>query len=843
MPTGGATLTGSNVDATKEPGEPDHAGDSGGASVWYSWTPNFTGAASIDTAGSNFDTLLAVYAGGSLGSLTLLGSDDDVGSAGSTGRVCLAVAAGQTVEIAVDGFDGDTGNVQLAIGPKTDSAPCPALPPTITNGSGPLVGDTLHMSAGSFVDPGAAGVQWLRCYAAFCDPIDGATGAAYTITSRDTGTAIKLEVSSTGGGTTANNQSEPTQIISTTENVGSQNGRIFWSTKLSSASSEILSADLFGSDVKTIVSDTNDLRNPVVSPDVSQIAYVGAGGDLFLIASTGSGGSFDSGVQGNNPTWSPDGSRIAFIPPHSPGAPPSIDVWDLATGSVYPLYSFQQNTDVSDLAWSPDGTRIALTYTDFTIPPSGRSHIAVIAADGHGPLDVLLNSSTQSQRAPAWDPSSSEIAFVQDNDPQPGQSDLWIMNADGSGGVRVSPSVGPAEHVSSASWSPDASTIVYSDGGGASDLYLIDATGGAPTQLTGDAVSGATNETPDWAPLVAYSLATTVAGTGSGTVTSSPVGISCPGTCSGYFDDPTLVTLMEVAASGSTFAGWTGSCLGTGPCTVTVNDAKSVTATFNTIPAPPPPPPPPPPPSGGSSGGSSGGGSGGVYPDLKLVLTSDSPNAPSVGSPLVYHIVVSDHPQTFGASQVFVDVTLPPGYALTNTYADRGTGCTAAPPGLVCSLDWISPGVDGHITITGTVGQAGAQTATASVRHWLAEGNPADNTMTVTLDPPASTSTPSGSGSGAVTLVSPATITGRATVGSSLIAIPPKWSATPSRAVYQWQLCAGSRCAAIKGATKLTLKLTNTEAGKSVRLVTIATFNGATLTSNSKKILIGKIKR
>src|SRR5829696_10582956 len=58
--------SGSNVDATKEPGEPDHAGDAGGASVWYGWTAPHDGPATVDTCDSGFDTLLAVYTGGSV---------------------------------------------------------------------------------------------------------------------------------------------------------------------------------------------------------------------------------------------------------------------------------------------------------------------------------------------------------------------------------------------------------------------------------------------------------------------------------------------------------------------------------------------------------------------------------------------------------------------------------------------------------------------------------------------------------------------------------------------------------------------------------------------------------
>src|SRR5437016_14127428 len=75
------------------------------------------------------------------------------------------------------------------------------------------------------------------------------------------------------------------------------------------------------------------------------------------------------------------------------------------------------------------------------------------------------------------------------------------------------------------------------------------------------------------------------AGTGSGTVTSSPAGITCGTGCltaSADYDNGTAVTLTATAAGGSTFAGWSGGgCSGTSPCTVTMTAARSVTATFN----------------------------------------------------------------------------------------------------------------------------------------------------------------------------------------------------------------------------------------------------------------------
>src|SRR5205823_1004567 len=75
--------------------------------------------------------------------------------------------------------------------------------------------------------------------------------------------------------------------------------------------------------------------------------------------------------------------------------------------------------------------------------------------------------------------------------------------------------------------------------------------------------------------------------TGNGTVSSSPVGISCTtgnaGTCTADFLSGTQVSLTATPAAGSVFSGWSGSgisCPGTDPCPVTMDQARSVAATF-----------------------------------------------------------------------------------------------------------------------------------------------------------------------------------------------------------------------------------------------------------------------
>jgi trimeric autotransporter adhesin len=77
------------------------------------------------------------------------------------------------------------------------------------------------------------------------------------------------------------------------------------------------------------------------------------------------------------------------------------------------------------------------------------------------------------------------------------------------------------------------------------------------------------------------SLTVTEAGTGAGTVTSSPAGINCPTTCLANFASGTAITLTAAANANSTFAGWGGAlCEGTSTCTFTITANAAVTANF-----------------------------------------------------------------------------------------------------------------------------------------------------------------------------------------------------------------------------------------------------------------------
>ena len=69
--------TATNIVATKEPGEPKHAGGTGGHSVWWKWVAPANGVATINTTGSTFNTVLAVYTGTTVSNLTQVAANDN----------------------------------------------------------------------------------------------------------------------------------------------------------------------------------------------------------------------------------------------------------------------------------------------------------------------------------------------------------------------------------------------------------------------------------------------------------------------------------------------------------------------------------------------------------------------------------------------------------------------------------------------------------------------------------------------------------------------------------------------------------------------------------------------
>ncbi len=175
------TVTGTNVNATKQTGEPLHAGNSGGRSVWWKWTAPGAGPVNLDTRGSYFDTTLAVYTGSALTSLTAIASNDDLSATPhvQASAVTFSAASGTTYLIAVDGFNNNDSNgadtagitLNLAFTPSG-----PTLPVITTQPASAIVtaGNTLSFSV---VATGADSYQWQFNGT----NIGGATSATYSI--------------------------------------------------------------------------------------------------------------------------------------------------------------------------------------------------------------------------------------------------------------------------------------------------------------------------------------------------------------------------------------------------------------------------------------------------------------------------------------------------------------------------------------------------------------------------------------------------------------------------------------------------------------------------------------
>lgn len=204
------TLTGSSLSATKESGEPNHASEAGGASVWWKWTATLNGTLEVKTAGTPVDTLLGAYTGTAVNALTLLASNDDVEPAPTSGTdsqtrnrtslVTHPVTAGTTYYFAVDGWQGEwTSNISLTL-----TLSPTATAPTITTQP---VSQTVTAGTSVTFSVTATGVptptyQWAKNGAA----ISGATATTYTLSSPATSDAgsYTVTVSNSAGSVTSN---------------------------------------------------------------------------------------------------------------------------------------------------------------------------------------------------------------------------------------------------------------------------------------------------------------------------------------------------------------------------------------------------------------------------------------------------------------------------------------------------------------------------------------------------------------------------------------------------------------------------------------------------------------
>jgi len=110
--SGSATAT--NAYASKEASEPNHAGNSGGRSIWWKWVAPAAGQVALDTHGTGFDSLLAAYTGSAVSTLALVASNDNDGYANGASGLYFQAQSGVEYKFVVDGKNAASGSVSLA---------------------------------------------------------------------------------------------------------------------------------------------------------------------------------------------------------------------------------------------------------------------------------------------------------------------------------------------------------------------------------------------------------------------------------------------------------------------------------------------------------------------------------------------------------------------------------------------------------------------------------------------------------------------------------------------------------------------------------------------------------
>jgi Tol biopolymer transport system component len=192
----------------------------------------------------------------------------------------------------------------------------------------------------------------------------------------------------------------------------------------------IMNAD--GSDERALLIQPGDQRYPTTSPDGTRLAYTSrnaqGNADLWIANADGSAAHllYDSGHDDSAPAWSPDGTKLAFEI-HGPvgGVDGDIHVLDLATGAVTQLTADLPETPVHDEGptWSPDGTMIA--FTSERADPNG--DVWIMRADGSDPQQLTTNSILD--ESPDWQPIPFSVGAP--DEPMQACGDLSLV----SGGV------------------------------------------------------------------------------------------------------------------------------------------------------------------------------------------------------------------------------------------------------------------------------------------------------------------------------------------------------------------------------------------------------------------------
>ena len=170
------------------------------------------------------------------------------------------------------------------------------------------------------------------------------------------------------------------------------------------------------------------------------------------------------------------GAAIALVPPadsapsHSAASAPQPQIFVIGSNGAGETNITGSAAGNDSPSWSPDGTKVA-----FSSNRDGNWEIYVMNADGSGVRRLTINRSAD-DASPAWSPDGSKIAFHSNRDDN---YEIYVMNADGSGQTNLTKESGAED--ASPSWAPDGTRIVFSSEG---DLYTMRADGTQQARLT-----------------------------------------------------------------------------------------------------------------------------------------------------------------------------------------------------------------------------------------------------------------------------------------------------------------------------------------------------------------------
>jgi TolB protein len=263
---------------------------------------------------------------------------------------------------------------------------------------------------------------------------------------------------------------------------------------------------------------------PSWSPDGRRIAFrrlVDAGGlaeraQIFVIGADGRGlrnltgaSCTASCVANEEPAWSPDGKRIAFVRSlgkPSPARPRAVGIFVMDANGTHVRQLTQRSgtfrTEDRAPSWSPDGKRIAFVSANTTFLPAGASTIYVVNADGTQPRAVrALVHGWPGAGAPSWSPDGKRLLYstycLFGNCGQPPVgAQLYTVGLDGKSPRQLTRLSGNSLEPR---WSPDGKKIVFvrnARAGPSGDVYVVGADGKDLRRVTKAPGLGARG--PDW---------------------------------------------------------------------------------------------------------------------------------------------------------------------------------------------------------------------------------------------------------------------------------------------------------------------------------------------------------